>query len=484
MSEAIAGIESIASPEPRLAASIVLYRQTAKSSELFFVKREVTLGFAGGFWVFPGGKVEVGESVVTAAARELFEETGVLLATPPTRASLDTLRARLLQEQMSFDEVLSTLQVKFAPERCAPAARWVTPDYLPQRFDTQFFVVKVLEHETPSVWPGELAHGHWIPPALALEAWARGEMLLHPPTLHAVQCFADAEEIAPRLQALKNPPFVSDNVCEKIEFQKGILTFPLKTLTLPPATHTNSYVLGHRDVLLVDVGTDDDTELKRFTLFLERAHLTPQAIVLTHHHSDHVSGAQKLSQQLKVPLWATAQTGALTGLALGRVLREGDVLNAGDMRWHVFGTPGHASGHLILVDEATRSAVVGDMVAGVGTIVIESPDGNMGEYMRQLQRMKELHLRALFPSHGPAIPGAEAKLEEYLRHRRARETKVLQALAGGRAAPLERIVEQAYADLPNVVWPLAERNTQAILEKLVEDKRVAQHETLFQLVST
>jgi len=141
------------------------------------------------------------------------------------------------------------------------------------------------------------------------------------------------------------------------------------------------------------------------------------------------------------------------------------------MRWRVLHTPGHARGHVCLFDEASRAAVVGDMVAGVGTIVIDPPEGVMAEYLAQLERLKALPVTTLYPSHGPVIADGPAKLDEYLMHRRWREEKVLAALKALGAPTVEQLVEKAYDDVQAFVWPIAERNTIAILEKLEGEGR-------------
>jgi glyoxylase-like metal-dependent hydrolase (beta-lactamase superfamily II) len=141
------------------------------------------------------------------------------------------------------------------------------------------------------------------------------------------------------------------------------------------------------------------------------------------------------------------------------------------MRFTVLHTPGHARGHLCLVEESSRAAIVGDMVAGLGTIVIDPPEGDMGDYLAQLRRLKDLPVRALYPAHGPAIPDGPAKLLEYLAHRQQREQMVLEAIRAGDGT-VPDIVRRAYQDVPALVHPIAERSTQAILIKLVREGKL------------
>jgi glyoxylase-like metal-dependent hydrolase (beta-lactamase superfamily II) len=127
-----------------------------------------------------------------------------------------------------------------------------------------------------------------------------------------------------------------------------------------------------------------------------------------------------------------------------------------------------------LIDEASKAAIVGDMVAGVGSIVIDPPEGDMAEYVHQLQRLKdECGVRTVYPAHGPPIADGPAKIDECLRHRAWREAKVLAALPKqGNGLTLSELVPGAYDDVEKMVLPLAERSAAAILEKLVQEQRV------------
>lgn len=459
MSEPIAGLELPPQPvaTPRPAAVVVLFRAGEGGVEVFWLRREKKLSFAGGFHAFPGGKVEpedvaaepqppfpgVPRGVAQAALRELEEEAGVRLS---------------------------------GTSALTPAGRWVTPPYLPQRFDTFFFVAALPDGASARPASGEALQGGWVSPAAGLDRWARGEVLLHPPQVHALDCFSRFTTPSEVARALAAPPHCEDFVCHRIEFQRGIKLFPLESFTLPPAQHTNCYVLGTGAGLVVDPGGRPDV----LPQFLERLRalrgegIVPQAIVLTHHHGDHVAGAREVAEAVGAPIWAHAETAArLSGLKVARLLEDGEVLalpGPWPMAFRVLHTPGHAVGHVCLVDERSKAAVVGDMVAGVGTIVIEPPEGDMAEYLRQLVRLREV-VGALYPAHGPVLADGPATIDGYLQHRAWREAKVVAALEALGAPTLGPLVERAYDDVQAFIWPLAERNTLAILLKLEAEGR-------------
>jgi glyoxylase-like metal-dependent hydrolase (beta-lactamase superfamily II) len=197
-----------------------------------------------------------------------------------------------------------------------------------------------------------------------------------------------------------------------------------------------------------------------------------------------VGGVRLVKERLKVPLWCHARTADRLDVPTERLLEDGEVLElAGTppQRWRVLYTPGHARGHLCLVDERTRAAVVGDMVASVGTIVIDPPEGDMGEYLRQLARLRDWPVTVLYPAHGTAIPDGPAKLREYLEHRAKREALIVAAVDEA-GVTLSEVVQRAYVDTPPFLYPVAERSALAVLLKLEREGRVREVEGRYSAV--
>ncbi len=251
--------------------------------------------------------------------------------------------------------------------------------------------------------------------------------------------------------------------------------FSARTPTLPPATHTNSYAIGSRDVILVEPATPYEDEQRAWLDWaraLPSQGRKPIAIFLTHHHVDHVSGADVFSRELALPLWAHEATRSRMketneSLHIARNVQDGEILLDS---WRALHTPGHAPGHLCLHDEATGALVCGDMVASVGTILIAPGDGDMRVYLEQLARLEALGARVALPAHGDPIDEPSALFRKYIAHRMMREEKIVAAI---RRAPrtLEDLLPDVYADTPPMMWPAAALSLAAHLEKLTGEGR-------------
>ena len=263
------------------------------------------------------------------------------------------------------------------------------------------------------------------------------------------------------------------------ELSSSLVAFAAKTPTLPPATHTNSYALGGRDVLLVEPATPYEDEQREWIAWvggLASQGRRPVAIAVTHHHADHVGGAAALARALGLPVWAPAATASRLGVPVARMLEDGDEVTLDGpvaSRWRVLHTPGHAPGHVCFHDADRGVVVVGDMVASQGTILIETHDGHMATYVAQLRRLSGLSARLALPAHGEPIDDPVAHFDRYVAHRLMREEKVYAAVAAaGRGSTAAELVASAYDDAPLALHPIARLALEAHLVKLVEDGRV------------
>lgn len=171
------------------------------------------------------------------------------------------------------------------------------------------------------------------------------------------------------------------------EVGPGIAAVAVRTPTLPPAAHTACYLVGTGELIAIDPGSPYPDQHDGLTAAIAaRGRLV--AVVLTHHHGDHAGGAAALADALGAPIWAHAETAAaLPGLPVARHLEDDEVLAVGGRTVHVLHTPGHAVGHLCFRDQESAAVIAGDMVAGLGTILIDPSGGHMATYLASLERL-------------------------------------------------------------------------------------------------
>jgi glyoxylase-like metal-dependent hydrolase (beta-lactamase superfamily II)/8-oxo-dGTP pyrophosphatase MutT (NUDIX family) len=462
----------------------VLFRDGPDGREVMLVRRGAERRFGGGFHAFPGGRLDPEDAAVpvpgvageqaallSCATRELFEETGVLAVRGAERVSReDRVRDRLalLDGALGWGAFLTRHGLEIDAARLTPAGRWITPEHLPLRYDARLYLLPLPDGEVADVWPGELSGGGFVPAARALARWARGELLFFPPNLHAVRVLA--EPGPPSAERLRDPP---ERARRRIEFQGGFLLCPLRTPTLPPATHTGAWVVPVADggVAVVDPGAPEPAEQEKLLALLDElaAEGRPlREIWLTHVHADHVGAAAVVSARYGVPVRGHALSAGRVPGATVVPVRDGELLGG---RFRVLETPGHAREHVAYLDEQTGAVMCGDLVSTLSTIVIDPPEGDMAEYEAQLARLRVLGPRTLYPAHGPPAPDACGKLGQYLAHRREREAMIVAAVRGG-ARTLAEITAAAYPEVPEPAHVVASRSCLAALLKLVEEGRV------------
>ena len=479
---------------PRDAAAVILLDRPLDPL-VYWVRRHARMAFQGNFHAFPGGQREPSDAEIpvangtdvehnaacVAAVRELFEETGVLVVRGADRLNAterSELRRRLNAGEATFSSILKDHELSVDRELLGSAGRWVTPPFSPRRFDTYFFTAWLPEGQRVEQLNAELDHGEWLRPAEAVRQWQESRVLVAPPILHAVRTLAGGlEDLEARFASI---PEACGGLVRRIEFRPGIVLFPVRTPTKPPATHTNCYVVGDREIVIIDPASPYDDERDALDAFVdELIHIEGRRvkeIIASHLHPDHIGGIAHLAERIGVPVAAHRRTAeALEGiLRVDRWIEDDERMTlAGDpeITLRAIHTPGHARGHLCFFEERHRALLTADLIVGLGTVVIDPPEGNMRDYLASLARVRALEPTVIFGAHGPAVGDPIAKIDEYVAHRLEREEQIVEALEAGDRTP-EAIVSRVYTAVPEKLHPLAARSVIAHLEKLRDDGRL------------
>jgi glyoxylase-like metal-dependent hydrolase (beta-lactamase superfamily II)/8-oxo-dGTP pyrophosphatase MutT (NUDIX family) len=491
-------VKNVATPKD--AAAIILIRAAGEQAnpETFWARRSQKMAFLGGFHAFPGGQREDGDAdvevrncedaeratMITCAARELFEELGMLVARGSETLTVGQ-RASILDDlesgRMSFAEVLSHYGLTLDAGDFTYVGRWVTPPFSPRRFDTWFFMVRCPAKQEPEIRGGEFDEGGWTGAREAYARWQRSEILLAPPVTHAVKTLALglSPDIVERFLSV---PQAHREPVRQIEFRPNFICFPVRTPTKPPATHTNCYIVGSKEVVVIDPASPYEEEQAALAACLDELLAegrTIREVILTHLHPDHVGGVNALRAHFGNDLTVAAHR--LTAEALGdsirvdRFIEDDELIQlAGEpaIALRAIHTPGHARGHLCFYHQETGALITGDNIVGLGSVLIDPPEGNMRDYLSSLERMRALpHLTVLFGAHGPAMGNPMEKIDEYIHHRLEREGNILNAVRESARTPAE-IVSIVYTDVNPKAYPMAERAVLAHLEKLEDDNLV------------
>ncbi|WP_376793493.1 MBL fold metallo-hydrolase [Thermogemmatispora sp.] len=237
---------------------------------------------------------------------------------------------------------------------------------------------------------------------------------------------------------------------------------------------TNTIVLGDETTgaLVIDPAVEEADYLAQ-VIAAGEARGGIRRILITHGHPDHYGGAAALRARLGVPVLAFSRA----GVALAdEELEDGARLAVGRDTLRAIHTPGHRFDHLCFLLEGTGILFAGDLLAGVGTVVIAPPEGDMGAYLTSLRRLQQLALRSIVPAHGPVILDPGSKLAEYIDHRLLREQQVITALGQfPQGATVGELVPQVYADVSPTLHALAAQSLTAHLLKLEQEGRVRRH---------
>jgi glyoxylase-like metal-dependent hydrolase (beta-lactamase superfamily II) len=246
-------------------------------------------------------------------------------------------------------------------------------------------------------------------------------------------------------------------------------------------TGTGTYIIGKgRGVAVIDPGPDQPEHLR--AILDAVAGETVSHILITHHHADHSPLARPLA----------AATGAVIfGCAVKEQVVEdvvrteaghddftpdvsvcgGATITGPGWNFEAIATPGHTSNHICYALEEENACFTGDHIMGWSTTVVTPPDGNMGEYLASLDKIKARNFTTLWPTHGPPITDPAPFIDAYRAHRLDRERQILAQLSAGETR-IHEMVPKMYVGVEPRLYPAAARSVFAHVIELVKSGRV------------
>lgn len=278
-------------------------------------------------------------------------------------------------------------------------------------------------------------------------------------------------------------PFVRE-----IEFEYGVIV-PVSPLVRRivannpgPFTYTGTgvYVIGHGSVAVIDPGPDLPEHFAALKQAL--AGETISHVFVTHSHMDHSPLAHPLAAHGGAKVYGggpAIPTESEVRMEAGDDLRfepdvrvsDGEVFHGAGWTIEAIMTPGHTSNHVCYALKEENALFSGDHIMGWSTTVISPPDGDMGAYLKSLEKIRARNFTTLWPTHGPPVTAPAPFLDAYIAHRRAREAQIVAQLQAGHTR-VKDIVPIMYADVDKRLHPAACHSVMAHMLQMLAEGRV------------
>ncbi|WP_430732497.1 MBL fold metallo-hydrolase [Altererythrobacter arenosus] len=256
-------------------------------------------------------------------------------------------------------------------------------------------------------------------------------------------------------------------------------------------TGTQTYIVGAEDkVAVIDPGPADEAHIEAILAAVGDAQVT--AIMCTHTHRDHSPAAAPLAERTGAPIVGCAPLVIESDLprsdeafdptyAPDRVLEDGEAMTGPGWTLRAVHTPGHTSNHLCFALEESGALFTGDHVMGWSTSVVIPPDGDMGHYMKSLERLQSRGDTVYYSAHGEPITKPQQLVRGMIGHRRQRENQILRLL-GERARPIPDFIPEMYKGLDPRLNKAAQMSVEAHLIDLERRGLVARSEHVWKTI--
>ena len=256
-------------------------------------------------------------------------------------------------------------------------------------------------------------------------------------------------------------------------------------------TGTQSYIVGIGDgCAVIDPGPDEKVHLLALDAAIGEEHLC--AIMCTHTHRDHSPAAKTLAARTGAPIVGCAplvldDSGPRADASFDRtyepdrVMEDGEQMTGPGWTLSAVATPGHVSNHLCFALEESGALFTGDHIMGWSTSVVIPPDGDMGDYMKSLEKLYAREDRVFYPAHGEAVEKPRQLVRGMIGHRRQRENQIVRLLGEGPHEAAD-FVPKMYKGLDPKLHKAAEMSVTAHLIDLEQRGLVARSGDTWQTI--
>lgn len=246
-------------------------------------------------------------------------------------------------------------------------------------------------------------------------------------------------------------------------------------------TGTGVYIVGKGTVAVIDPGPMQDDHFAALKQALEGE--TISHVVVTHSHMDHSPLAHPLAEWAGCKVYAKGpaiptesevrmEAGDDLSFRPDETISDGWTASGPGWTLEAIETPGHTSNHLCYALKEENALFSGDHIMGWSTTVISPPDGDMGDYLASLEKVRDRGFSTIWPTHGPPVTeDPSGFIQAYIDHRKAREAAILERLAAGDET-IPEMVKTIYAAVDKKLHPAACHSVLGHMMQLVKDGRV------------
>ncbi len=272
-----------------------------------------------------------------------------------------------------------------------------------------------------------------------------------------------------------------------IQLNKNIFLIKAKNKSPLTFNGTNTYIIGKKEVVIIDPGPDDINHFNNILDFISNKIVTH--IFITHSHDDHCFLAKKLSYFTKARVFGYGRRIEKRSNFLKKkisnrefsfpyiekknyqpsfYLEDRQEIRCNDFTLEIIYTPGHLTDHICIALKEKKIIFTGDHIMGWSTSVIIPPDGDMIQYIKSLEKINLREENIYYPGHGLPIKNGKEICKKYIIHRLSREKNIIDLFNLSQNLSVDEITKQLYKKIDNNLFNFAKMNVFSHLISLME----------------